>query len=214
MGLSPGDMWWLLLTVIPAAWCGLLGAGVGEGSCAAAPYRTPSNKLKWPHGCPGSHPCCSEYGYCQTRADWWAQKFRDCNGESNGIALPQETIIAEAQFAQSGGGGGGWSSGGDGFSGGTNNIGCGNGGCSSGYPNGGSSGYSNGGSNGYSTGASSGCGGAGCGGGCRGGCGGGLTGPLGRLVSGSSQGLAFPPNRGYTRNGGRNRRCKRCGKKK
>merc|ERR1712179_481023 len=100
--------------------------------------------------------------------------------------------------------------------GGTNNIGCGNGGCNSGYSNGGSSGFSNGGSSGYSNGGSSGCGGAGCGGGCGGGgCGGGgLTGPLGSLVSGPSHGLAFPPNGGFARNGGRNRRCKRCGKKK
>eukprot|EP00091_Calanus_sinicus_P023707 TRINITY_DN8154_c0_g1_i1.p1 TRINITY_DN8154_c0_g1~~TRINITY_DN8154_c0_g1_i1.p1 ORF type:complete len:188 (-),score=34.13 TRINITY_DN8154_c0_g1_i1:235-798(-) len=135
---------WIFLALIPVAHCGLLGAGVGEGSCAAAPYRTPSNQLKWPRGCPGSHPCCSEYGYCQTKNDWWAKKFRDCNGESNGIALPYETIQAEAQFAQGGGvgghsGGGGWPSNGNGgVSGGSNNIGCGSGGCNSGYSNGGS----------------------------------------------------------------------------
>ena len=42
---------------------GLLGAGTGEGSCAAAPFR--AYEVKWPYGCPSFAPCCSEYGYCR-----------------------------------------------------------------------------------------------------------------------------------------------------
>merc|ERR1712179_668845 len=72
---------------------GLLGAGTGEGSCAAAPYRALA--VKWPAGCPATAPCCSEYGYCQTESNWHAGVFRDCNGVSNGIPLPEETIHAE-----------------------------------------------------------------------------------------------------------------------
>ena len=62
---------------------GLLGAGTGGGSCAAAPFRCirrifilgnffltveqkfRSTSLQWPLGCPESAPCCSEFGYCQ-----------------------------------------------------------------------------------------------------------------------------------------------------
>merc|ERR1711909_36916 len=46
-------------------------------------------------GCPATAPCCSEYGYCQTESNWHAGVFRDCNGVSNGIPLPEETIHAE-----------------------------------------------------------------------------------------------------------------------
>merc|ERR1719402_1283948 len=78
---------------------GLLGAGEGEGSCTAAPFRTEEAKLKWKSGCPAWAPCCSEYGYCQARASWEAGLFRDCNGESNGTPLPAETLAAEAAAA-------------------------------------------------------------------------------------------------------------------
>merc|ERR1712060_123725 len=71
---------------------GLLGAGTGEGSCAAAPFRALA--VKWPLGCPASAPCCSEYGYCQPEA-WHAGAFRDCNGVSNGRPLAPEAIAAE-----------------------------------------------------------------------------------------------------------------------
>merc|ERR1719447_2788356 len=66
------------VVLLSAASChaGLLGAGTGEGSCAAA-------------------PCCSEYGYCQPEASWHAGAFRDCNGLSNGRPLAPEAIAAE-----------------------------------------------------------------------------------------------------------------------
>merc|ERR1712227_682067 len=80
-----------------AATCqaGLLGAGYGEGSCAAAPFRTPVEALKWPAGCPAGAECCTEYGYCRPQAEWLAKQFRDCNGVSNGIPLPLDVIDAE-----------------------------------------------------------------------------------------------------------------------
>ena len=52
----------LLLLVTPSL-AGLLGAGQGEGSCAAPPFRAPY--VKWSGGCPGFAPCCTEYGYCR-----------------------------------------------------------------------------------------------------------------------------------------------------
>ena len=42
---------------------GLLGAGEGEGSCAAPPFR--AHYVKWTQGCPAFAPCCSEYGFCR-----------------------------------------------------------------------------------------------------------------------------------------------------
>ena len=74
-----------LLVALLAGCChgGLLGAGTGGGSCAAAPFRCSrrffilgncfltveqkfrSTSLQWPLGCPESAPCCSEFGYCQ-----------------------------------------------------------------------------------------------------------------------------------------------------
>merc|ERR1712180_419099 len=83
-----GTMWSRVAVVLlSAASChaGLLGAGTGEGSCAAAPFRALA--VKWPLGCPASAPCCSEYGYCQPEASWHAGAFRDCNGVSNGRPL-------------------------------------------------------------------------------------------------------------------------------
>ena len=53
---------------------GLLGAGEGEGSCAAAPFRVPA--VKWALGCPEHAPCCSEYGYCRGREEWLEGGFR------------------------------------------------------------------------------------------------------------------------------------------
>ena len=46
---------------------GLLGAGTGDGSCAASPYRAAEEDLAWPEGCPGWAECCTEYGYCHPR---------------------------------------------------------------------------------------------------------------------------------------------------
>ena len=43
---------------------GLLGAGSGDGSCAASPFRTSEAELAWPEGCPAWASCCTEYGYC------------------------------------------------------------------------------------------------------------------------------------------------------
>ena len=61
--------------------------GTGEGSCKAPPFR--AETVAWPDGCPDYAPCCSEYGYCQTRETWeLGTIFRDCNGESNGLDLP------------------------------------------------------------------------------------------------------------------------------
>ena len=74
---------------------GLLGNGYGEGSCPAAPFRQPAEALKWPAGCPAGAECCTEYGYCRPQAEWLAGAFRDCNGVSNGLPLPPDTIDAE-----------------------------------------------------------------------------------------------------------------------
>merc|ERR1719474_1794956 len=79
---------------------GLLGAGTGGGSCAAAPFR--STSLQWPLGCPESAPCCSEFGYCQIEANWHAGLFRDCNGVSNGRPLEAAAIAAENQAIANG----------------------------------------------------------------------------------------------------------------
>merc|ERR1711962_226273 len=67
--LTPTTMRPVALLVALLAGCcrgGLLGAGTGGGSCAAAPFR--STSLQWPLGCPESAPCCSEFGYCQIEA--------------------------------------------------------------------------------------------------------------------------------------------------
>merc|ERR1719384_2892331 len=87
-----------VLVVLAAGCCqaGLLGAGEGEGSCAAAPFRTPAEYLKWPLGCPPGAECCTEFGYCRPAAEWQLGHFRDCNGASNGKPLSPETIAAEA----------------------------------------------------------------------------------------------------------------------
>merc|ERR1719150_963907 len=88
----------VLVVALAASCCqaGLLGAGHGEGSCAAAPFRTPAEALKWPLGCPPGAECCTEFGYCRPAAEWEYGHFRDCNGVSNGTPLSPETIAAEA----------------------------------------------------------------------------------------------------------------------
>merc|ERR1711962_387391 len=96
--LTPTTMRPVALPVALLAGCchgGLLGAGTGGGSCAAAPFR--STSLQWPLGCPESAPCCSEFGYCQIEANWRAGLFRDCNGVSNGRPLEPAAIAAENQ---------------------------------------------------------------------------------------------------------------------
>merc|ERR1711887_271365 len=85
----------LLLPFLASCHGGLLGAGTGGGSCAAAPFR--STSVQWPLGCPDTAPCCSEFGYCQIEANWHAGLFRDCNGVSNGRPLEAAAIAAENQ---------------------------------------------------------------------------------------------------------------------
>merc|ERR1712180_541421 len=96
--LTPTTMRPVAFLVALLAGCcrgGLLGAGSGGGSCAAAPFR--STSLQWPLGCPESAPCCSEFGYCQIEANWRAGLFRDCNGVSNRRPLEPAAIAAENQ---------------------------------------------------------------------------------------------------------------------
>merc|ERR1712055_884375 len=101
--LTPTTMRPVAFLVALLAGCchgGLLGAGTGGGSCAAAPFR--STSLQWPLGCPESAPCCSEFGYCQIEANWHAGLFRDCNGVSNGRPLEPAAIAAENQAIANG----------------------------------------------------------------------------------------------------------------
>ena len=77
-----------------------MGAGVGEGSCPAAPFRSPLEALKWPSGCPAGAECCTEFGYCRPQAEWVAGAFRDCNGVSNGMPYPSDVIKAESAAAE------------------------------------------------------------------------------------------------------------------
>merc|ERR1719219_1784238 len=79
---------------------GLLGAGTGEGSCAAFPFRAAA--VKWALGCPAYASCCTEYGYCRGEDEWRAGGFRDCNGVSNGRPLPADAINAENNAAAAG----------------------------------------------------------------------------------------------------------------
>merc|ERR1739848_510051 len=87
----------ILLSVSASCHAGLLGAGTGEGSCAAAPFRAAA--IKWPLGCPSFAPCCTEYGYCRKAEEWATGNFRDCNGISNGLPLPESVFVAENQAA-------------------------------------------------------------------------------------------------------------------
>merc|ERR1712128_396051 len=72
---------------------------MGEGSCAAAPFRANVAAIKWVGGCPAGAECCSEYGYCRSQIEWANGGFRDCNGISNGRPLAPEAIDAENQAA-------------------------------------------------------------------------------------------------------------------
>merc|ERR1712115_774226 len=82
---SPGMWSRVAVVLLSATSChaGLLGAGTGPGSCAAAPFS-------------------SEYGYCQIESNWRAGVFRDCNGVSNGMSLPPDAIAAETAAAARG----------------------------------------------------------------------------------------------------------------
>ena len=57
----------LVLCLVSPCRAGLLGAGQGDGSCAAPPFRAERGALAWPDGCPGWAPCCTEYGYCHSQ---------------------------------------------------------------------------------------------------------------------------------------------------
>jgi len=92
----------ILLSCIASCYGGLLGAGQGGGSCAAAPFRTPAGALQWPNGCPAGNECCTEYGYCHPQSAWIAKAFRDCNGVSNGLPYPSDVIQAEGAAAAQG----------------------------------------------------------------------------------------------------------------
>merc|ERR1711936_183842 len=89
-----------VLLLAAGSQAGLLGAGAGDGSCGAVPYRAVT--VQWVAGCPEYASCCSEYGYCRAREEWQAGGFRDCNGESNATPLPADTIIAELTAAAHG----------------------------------------------------------------------------------------------------------------
>ena len=89
----------VIVSLSASCHAGLLGAGTGEGSCAAAPFRANAAALKWPLGCPAGAECCTEYGYCRAQAEWAAGAFRDCNGVSNGRPLPADAIAAENEAA-------------------------------------------------------------------------------------------------------------------
>ena len=89
----------LVLVCLEPGQAGLLGAGQGDGSCGAPPFRADTADLAWPEGCPAWASCCTEYGYCHPRSSWQEELFRDCNGESNGSPLPADTIQAEAEAA-------------------------------------------------------------------------------------------------------------------
>jgi len=92
----------VLVSLTASCHAGLLGAGYGEGSCAAAPFRTNAGSLKWPLGCPEGNECCSEFGYCKSKSQWLAGNFRDCNGVSNGRPLEPAAIAAENAAAARG----------------------------------------------------------------------------------------------------------------
>ena len=109
-----------MLVLVPLCGAGLLGAGRGAGSCAAPPYRVEAAALAWAQGCPPHaeveeakllyiillYPvlsqCCSEFGYCHGRAAWARAQFRDCNGLSNGAALPPAVLAAELREREMG----------------------------------------------------------------------------------------------------------------
>merc|ERR1712045_307172 len=78
----------------------LLGSGTGANSCSAPPYR--ARWVAFYQGCPASAASCNEYGYCKTQEAWNRGEFRDCNGISNGFALPDSTVKDEQNAAAQG----------------------------------------------------------------------------------------------------------------
>ena len=62
-------------TLLASCHAGLLGAGTGEGSCPAAPFRANPSSLKYTV-CPQHASCCSEFGYCRPRSEWELGNFR------------------------------------------------------------------------------------------------------------------------------------------
>merc|ERR1712025_350299 len=66
----------LIVSLSASCHAGLLGAGTGEGSCPAAPFRANAAAIKWTLGCPAGAECCTEYGYCRSQAEWAAGAFR------------------------------------------------------------------------------------------------------------------------------------------
>merc|ERR1711970_247872 len=204
----------LVLLGVGSIEAGLLGAGTGGGSCAAAPFRTPVSQLQWPGGCPASAPCCSEFGYCHSRENWAAGGFRDCNGQSNGRPLEAGAIAAE-QAAAAGGdtrglallgnsvgagaGGVGYGAGAPGFgAGGAGAAGFGAGGAGLGAGGAGAAGFGAGGAGAAGFGAAgfgAGAGGAGYGAGGAGGAGYGARGAGNGGAEGSS-GIPIYPAQG------------------
>merc|ERR1711936_423349 len=75
-------------------------AGCRFNSCRAPPYR--ARWVAFYQGCPASAACCNEYGYCKTQEAWNRGEFRDCNGISNGFALPDSTVKDEQNAAAQG----------------------------------------------------------------------------------------------------------------
>ena len=73
---------------------GLLGAGTGAGSCAAAPYR--SSSVYWIGGCPKYAECCTEFGYCHDRVSLGWLLFNPLNSPNSrlaGIVKPTSEIV-------------------------------------------------------------------------------------------------------------------------
>jgi len=89
-----------LICLTASCHAGLLGAGSGEGSCAAPPFRVTA--VKWAGGCPAYASCCTEFGYCRGQDEWLSGNFRDCNGISNGRPLEAGAIAAENAAAAAG----------------------------------------------------------------------------------------------------------------
>ena len=56
----------LLPDDVSAQVTGILGAGTGEGSCSAYPYR--AGEVQW-EICPAEYSCCTEFGYCRPRVE-------------------------------------------------------------------------------------------------------------------------------------------------
>ena len=86
--MAPPAPLMLLVTVVTPSLAGLLGAGEGEGSCAAPPFR--ARYVKWSGGCPGFAPCCTEYGYCRPLVRWGIQHHSILTRE---VRVPMDPIL-------------------------------------------------------------------------------------------------------------------------